>query len=272
MVSIACVVPTYKLETFRYTARALQSFYQHTPDGIAIVVDDATRGMTSGHRDRWAGLSPQVSQFEFHTFSAWGGLTRSWNWGLSAALSTQAEIVVLANSDVVFTPNWWRPMVEAVSRGYSLVGPLSNTPGDTAGRRQRIDAYVRGYQLRDDSEYLDETARQIYDAYSDRYFVSRVNGFFMLASRYAWESGRYDKDHFFRPRNDRMVDGSRNPTPLMTGNEDELQVRWENAGKQSVIACGSFIFHYRAATRGPRYRFGNKWMKMSDLSKEVSAR
>jgi hypothetical protein len=37
----------------------------------------------------------------------------------------------------------------------------------------------------------------------------------------------------------------------MIRNEDELMGRWRKLGFTSVIACSSFVFHYRGVTRHP---------------------
>jgi len=87
-----------------------------------------------------------------------------------------------------------------------------------------------------------------------------VNGFFQIAKMQTWVDGKYDADHFYCPRNDFTSRGHKNPTPLMTLNEDELMGRWAKKGWKFAVIPSSFIFHYRAVTRGKRYTAG-KWFR-----------
>ena len=65
----------------------------------------------------------------------------------------------------------------------------------------------------------------------------------------------YDAEHVFKPRNDVNSRGHKNPTPLMTLQEYELQGRWHAAGLRSGVVLSSFVFHYRAVSRGEK-KFG----------------
>ena len=50
MIRIALICPTYNaIELHRYTVRTLTSFFETTPDGIAIVVDDGSAGFIDGY-------------------------------------------------------------------------------------------------------------------------------------------------------------------------------------------------------------------------------
>jgi hypothetical protein len=46
----------------------------------------------------------------------------------------------------------------------------------------------------------------------------------------------------------------------MTLGEYELQGRWTKAGLETAICTGSYVLHYRAVSRGARYRMGD-WVR-----------
>ena len=83
-----------------------------------------------------------------------------------------------------------------------------------------------------------------------------------MATMNAWRKGKFDAQNYYRPVNTHTSKGKKNPTPLMTLNEDELQSRWTAKGMKSAIALSTFIFHYRAVSRGDKYKMG-KWYRKS---------
>lgn len=261
---IAYICPVYKAgELHNYTMRSLKSFFNTTKDGLAIVVDDASKD--------WESVADEISQAAIHPgqqvithhFDRWGGLTRSWNKGLSIASEAGADYVVPSNNDIIFTERWYEGLLHALSHDYALVGPLSNAPGVTANGSAEIWRYVRNYQTNDSQEELDSIARMLRRERMGSVVEAGVNGFFQMGKMSTFEEGRFDANHYYKPRNDRASSGRKNPTPLMTLNEDELQGRWRKAGKKTAVVLSSFIFHYRAVTRGDNYRRG-RWYRQNN--------
>jgi glycosyltransferase involved in cell wall biosynthesis len=245
---IAVIVPTY--EAFDYSRRTLLSLFKYTPNAAAIVVDDGSPNWN----DQWyEGVGGRVIT---HRFEKNGGLTRSWNKGLRIAENTTAEYTVCGNNDILFTTGWWRGMVGALKDGLSLTGPLSNAPGVTAKGLQGITLYVKNYVLTDDPKYNNRLATRLYKTYHFEHRETPVNGFFMMARTETWVKHAYDAEHAFKPVNHYAPSGRRNPTPLMTCNEDELQSRWRKAGLRCGVALGSYIFHYRSVSRGKKFAKG----------------
>lgn len=264
MIRIGFVCPIYNaVKLHAYTGSALATFFETTPDGVAIVVDDGSKSWSSEYERRLQRIAERYSRAELHTlhYSKNGGLTRSWNAGLKKADELKLDYAIAGNNDILFTPRWYEGMLHALENGYQLVGPLSNAPGVTAKGKQCITKYVKNYTLSDDPAKLTEVATQIHQERLGQVVESPINGFFQLARMSSWRAGRYDNKHVYRPINCRYSNGGRNPTPLMTLNEDELQARWSRLGWRSAISLSSFVFHYRAVSRGDKYKQGEWYRK-----------
>jgi glycosyltransferase involved in cell wall biosynthesis len=265
MLRIGFVCPIYDAMNFdSYTRLSLESFFATTPNGVALVVDDGSAGWSDNYvkslKD-YVNVYPGTDLHAIH-FPKNGGLTRSWNAGLAKADELQLDYAIAGNNDVIFTEKWYEGMVHALANGYSLVGPLSNAPGITAAGKQEINRYVNSYRLTDNIDELNKTAKQLHEQNLGKVIESKVNGFFQMATMAAWRKGKYDAKHYYRPVNTHTAKGRKNPTPLMTLNEDELQSRWAAKGMKSVISLSTFIFHYRAVSRGDKYKMG-KWYRKS---------
>jgi hypothetical protein len=262
---IGYVCPVYSADEFDgYTCSALQSFFETTPNGVAIVVDDASANWTSEYERKLQSLVVDSRSQEVHCyhFDKWGGLTRSWNKGLSMANRLQSQYAVAGNNDVLFTPNWYVGLADAVDRhGYAMSGPLSNAPGVTANGLQNIVSQIPDYRVTDDLEYLRSISARMLRRNAGKVRVTPINGFFQFATMESWNAGRYSSQHFYKPSNPLTSSGRVNKTPLMTLNEDELQGRWRKRGMLSCVALSSFIFHYRAVSRGDKYKKGNWFRK-----------
>ena len=265
MVKIAFICPTHReSELHAYTASALRTFFDTTANGVGIVVDDASEGWESAHTSHLKGLAAHEGQeCVVFRYADWGGLTRSWNKGLSIAKDMGCDYAICGNNDVLFPPMWYQGLLHAMESGYSLVGPLSNAPGVTAKKKQEVQRYFPDYKPSDDLAYINMVQKFLLDKFLGDVIDAPVNGFFQMAKMTTWLRGSYSRNFVYRPRNERTSKGYRNPTPLMTLNEDELQGRWRELGFKSGVVPSSFIFHYRAVTRGGRYKKG-LWTRKSE--------
>lgn len=255
---IALVCPTYDVERMkRYTEVTLHSFFATTEDGIAIVVDDGSKDWTAAYEQELIAIAGSYGKpIHLIHFEKNGGLTRSWNYGLAKAEQLKAAYAIAGNNDIIFTPDWYQGLIEATAKGYSLIGPVSNAPGITAQGSQEVQRYIPNYRLSDNPEVLKQQSAYLRNKYKSVVKPTVINGFFQFARMECWIKGKYSKDYFYRPSNPFRKNGKRNPTPLMTMNEDELQDRWHKLGMKSCIALDSFIFHYRSVTRGTKYLKG----------------
>ena len=106
MLKIGFICPTYDALNFdSYTKLSLESFFTTTPNGVALVVDDGSSGWSDNYVkslkdcvNRYPGCDLHVIHFPKN-----GGLTRSWNAGLTKADELNLDYAIAGNNDVVFT-------------------------------------------------------------------------------------------------------------------------------------------------------------------------
>lgn len=261
--TISIIVPTYG--HFDYAARAVESAYRNTTACVprVIVVDDGSPEWVLLDEEDAPGrlravleAIPPENKSVFR-FDSNGGLTRSWNTGLDIATVCGDQYACCGNSDLVFSPGWDRALVLALERGAALVGPVTNAPGSEED--QHVSKVWPAYEVRDDDWYLSQTASALWDEYEDSFVPATLNGFCIVAKTKTWQNNAFDRDHVFCPRNDFNSKGQRNPTPLMTLNEYELQRRWHKAGLKTGYCPGSFVFHYRSVSRGEKFAKGQAY-------------
>ena len=253
---LSVIIPTYG--HIDYAAAALESLFRSTPRAWACLVDDASPQWESHHAQWIAPLEERFrDQLMVIRYDENGGLTRSWNRGLAEARSHGALYTCCTNSDVLFTSGWEASLLTALDTDtFALLGPLSNAPGNTARGLQDVGRYFSGYRVTDNHDYLDRVARMLKQKHEGAVLSATVNGFCMMARTERWWSGAFDDAHVFDPC----------PKYRISGNEDELQRRWHASGWATGVVPASFVFHYRAVTRGDRFKRG-KWFRRPAASR-----
>jgi len=272
--SIVVVIPTYG--HFDYAANAVKSVLANTKvlRPYVVVVDDAspelTKGVLTGPRERqpkafqdlMSLLSEHSASCFVNYFTLNGGLTRSWNYGLAMAELFGHDYACVTNSDVYFPEGWDIEIVKGLEK-YALVGPITNAPGT------ELEQYVGKYSVTYDKEKVQTVERiqavqtELHSYQAGRFKETDLNGFCLVAKTETWVKYSFDTNNVFRPRNDFNSKGEVNPTPLMTLNEYELQQRWRQAGLKFAACLGSYVFHYRAVSRGDNYRRGD-WARLTE--------
>ncbi len=284
------VIPTYG--HFEYAARAVRTALENTRvlDPYVVVIDDASpeRLRQQIHhydepygnflyqlrniRDEFESfndvialravrpiLCDRVTQLEF---AENGGLTRSWNAGLAFARDKHFDFCCVTNSDVQFAGGWDNGILDALHRkGFALAGPLTNAPGTNS--KQYVGCYSKMYR----SKRPQDNIQLIQHDLEGKWFLdteeTTLNGFCMTAFTKTWWDNAYDKDHVFKPVNEYNSKGEPNPTPLMTLNEYELQARWKAKGLKACVCLDSYVFHFRAVSRGDKHKKGD-WVRLKD--------
>jgi GT2 family glycosyltransferase len=225
--SILAIIPTYN--HLDYARRCVDSYARYTSEQSTVaVVDDASPAWLSYS---WAGWPP-LDTVKIH-FTKRDGLTRSWNAGLRLARELGATYAVCGNSDLLFSPGWCGPMLDALER-YHLVGPITNAPGHCPWQSA---ANYGVTEISDDPRTIAANATRLRQSVKNPVRVYRINGFLLMAKTDVWWSQAYDKDNVF------------NPAYKLTGNEDELQRRWLAAGRKIACVPESYVFHYRSVSR-----------------------
>lgn len=273
MKSLTVIIPVYGAHTYEYAAAAVRSALDETRwlTPYIVVLDDGTPNWLQEFKRIDAALAKAPPErLHIVRYTENGGLTRSWNEGLKVARDRfKTDYACCANSDLIFTSSWDGALLDALDAGFSLVGPITNAPG--AAVKQGVDYWWPGYKLRDDGAYLAGLSIDLYDEYGrsvpgqpPHTIESPINGFCLFAKTETWWANAYDAEHVFRPRNDFNSKGQPNPTPLMTLNEDELQQRWRDRGLKIGFCPASFVLHYRAVSRGDKYRKG-MWLRRANV-------
>lgn len=249
--TLAAVIPTHGY--LEYARQAVESFFHTKPPGvpaIVVVADDASPAWNedSLHGDRAADETLATMHSRDHI-----GVTAAMNAGLSVVHQTlvKPDLVVLANSDVIFTRDWWRPVWEALSGGWDLVGPATNAPGPTSKGVQDVTHYVRDYQPSDAPEDLADAANALHRACDGRVEPCQVNGFCLCAAYETWRRFAFELPaHTFPPQILVMPSGRSNPDPKNLGQETWLAHEISKGGGKVGCALGSFVFHFRSISRG----------------------
>jgi glycosyltransferase involved in cell wall biosynthesis len=270
MPSLLVVVPTYN--QFDYAIHAIRTALAHTTqfDTHVAVVDDASPdrlNKTAAYAEYVTKL--EALQHEFgrrrittFSFDSNGGLTRSWNAGLRIACRDTHDFCCITNSDVLFAPGWDVPLLPAIRQGFDLLGPVTNTPGTE--KEQYVGNYSVVYDKRhkDDTEHIAAVQQELATNQGSRVKISVLNGFCLFgAVRATWWDTAYSATDVFCPVNTLNARGRKNPTPLMTLNEYEFQTRLHARGRRSGICLGSYVYHYRAVSRGDKYKRGD-WARI----------
>lgn len=258
---IVFINPVFK--KFAYARRAALSFFKHTPaelNPLCLVVDDFSppEFWNKQDWDVWMRDLP-ADRVITQRFPDNGGLTRSWNWGLRTARDLGADYTICGNSDILFSPHWYEGLLYHLNHGYHMVGPVSNAPGPTNRGRQKVHNFYPGYEVSDEAINIAIVAEYLHEQVAvSRVQKININGFFLMAKTDVWWSGAYNPRCVFDPKH------------KMTFNEDELQRRWSKLQRRVGFVPSSFIFHYRAVSRGDRHKHG-AWHRLqhSDLNKPV---
>jgi GT2 family glycosyltransferase len=200
------------------------------------IVDDASGADT---RERILGFIADKPWMRLVSNAENLGYTASANLGVMAS---DADWVVLLNSDAVVTPGWIEGLLEAAGDDpkIGLVGPLSN-----AGSYQSVpELKARGGKWKINDLPPGWTPAQLGDFIRDRSEkafpeVPLLNGFCMMIRREAFEQlGGFNEAAF----------------PQGYGEENDLAVRAAAAGWKLVVADHVYVFHSKSASFGAARR------------------
>lgn len=200
------------------------------------IVDDASEPLVS---DRLSFIIRDLPWMRILNTENNVGYTRAANIGLS---SSNADWVVLLNSDTIVTPNWLQGLFEVVDANpkVAMVGPLSNA----ASWQTVPDIYDVQNQWKvnmlPEQVTVDEIAGLVREL-SERRFptVPLLNGFCTLMKKSVVEDvGLFDENAF----------------PQGYGEENDLCLRVGQAGYQLAIADHVYVYHSKSASFGRERR------------------
>lgn len=117
---ISIVIPTFN--ALAYTQKTIESLEENTTDFELILVDD---GSTDG---TWEYLTTTVYSVLRNDTNL--GVSASWNRGIKKASN---DYVCIANSDILFTKGWDKPLIKALNDRFAVASPFftdGNLPSD----------------------------------------------------------------------------------------------------------------------------------------------
>lgn len=236
--SVCIIIPTY--EHFDYVKKCLNSLKNNLPENVIVypfIIDDASKGWDNFCKELPDNYLPNLVKYHFTDND---GLTRSWNCGLNYANTIKAKYTVCTNSDILFSPNWFEPLVDVLNDGITLVGPVTNAPGHCPWQS------VTNFNVNvfdDKNSNIASISTMLKKQYSGYIQTTRINGFFMMAKTEEWFANKFDTETVF------------NPKFKLVGNEDEFQTRLSLNNKKIAFVPSSYIFHYRSVSRGDKIAF-----------------
>jgi GT2 family glycosyltransferase len=200
------------------------------------IVDDASGADTRGRIEAFIADKPWM-----RLVSTPGniGYTAAANLGVGAS---DADWVVLLNSDAVVTPGWLEGLLEAAGSdpNVGLVGPLSNAGSyqsvpelKSKGGTWKVNDLPAGWTAAQMGEFIRERSQKAFPR------TPLLNGFCTMIRRIAFEQlGGFNEAAF----------------PQGYGEENDLSVRAAAAGWALVVADHVYVFHSKSASFGAARR------------------
>jgi GT2 family glycosyltransferase len=206
----------------------VDSLIAHTPTPREIFVFDNESSDPLWHAlpRRYSGIGG-VTVIRVDDQKSAGGLTGTWNRGVTTCLERGCDPIVLMNHDTKVNSSWIN-FLEAITDDTVIYGPMSNEPGAL---------HVHGDQFSEDGPAGAGLRR-----------VAIVNGFCFGFTAGLARANSFDGQNFFDPK-----------LPF-GGNETEFQRRYfrKCRGASASVVESAWVFHWKnhAWTRkgGPRYK------------------
>ncbi|MGP0565579.1 MULTISPECIES: glycosyltransferase [unclassified Nitrospina] len=216
------------LEEVRHCLESIERARQSEHHKL-IVIDDGSAPATADYLKAFIRGKPWA---RLHRNEKATGYTRAANRGLGLS---DAELVILLNSDTVVTSGWAEKMADAVffTPGAGIVGPLSNAashqsiPEHRSSKDQTaVNELPPGLTAEDMNRYCEQwTTVGILPR------VPLVHGFCFGVTRAVIEKvGTFDETHF----------------PKGYGEENDYCFRAVDAGFGLVVATHTFVFHAKS--------------------------
>jgi glycosyltransferase involved in cell wall biosynthesis len=122
---LAVIIPAFN--KVYWTQKTIESLLKNSYYEVTLIlVDDASGDETFNYA---LELGERLNHFRQRFFYLKHphnmGVTAAWNTGLGWAMAIRAEYICIANNDLLFSPSWDAPLMEALDNGYSLVSPYS---------------------------------------------------------------------------------------------------------------------------------------------------
>lgn len=222
---IPIVIPV--LNNLEYTKKAVASLVKHTNSDLfeCLIVDNGSTDDTPEYLKRLVAERPDI--FRSVRLEKNLGFGGGVNKGLELLSSFQWDYGIIANNDLLFTPNWLEHLLSCMEsvplKNVGIVGPMSNFAGGSQG-------LSTSYK---NVEELDRFSTQHYEANKGKWHEAGVVvGLLMLFRRKFFDEVGYFDERFFPG----------------TWEENDLELRGALKGWHYVVDHATFIHHYGSKT------------------------
>lgn len=233
--SIDIVIPVFNAE--KETMACLRSIERNTtiPHRV-VMVDDASLPHVGMQLEEYAAGKPWTRLIRNAENV---GYTRAANIGMS---SSEADWVILLNSDTVVTPNWLEGLLETAKArpAAAMIGPVSNAASwqsvpdiQDAKGKWSTNPIPEGLAIDDIAKLVGDLSRRSFPE------VPLLNGFCTLIRKDALEEVGYLDEVAF---------------PVGYGEENDLCLRIAGAGHKLVVADHVYVYHEKSASFGTTRR------------------
>lgn len=222
---IPVLIPVYN--QLEYTAQAIESLCKNTDQEVfkCIVIDNGSTDGTPSYLKDLSNKLPK-DEFEYIRSETNLGFAGGVNKGFESISSEQWDFVVVANNDLLFTPNWLNQMLECMSGckvpRVGIVGPMSNYAGG-----------IQGMQANYTLDNLDAFAVAHHKQHTNRYQeIGTVVGLLMLVRRqFIDQVGVFDERF-----------------KIGCWEENDLELRGALKGWRYVVDQSTFVHHFGSKT------------------------
>jgi GT2 family glycosyltransferase len=226
----------------KFTIDAVRSIVRHTPEPYEIIIVDNGSGQET--------LDALATIDDPHVRIVYNPTNRGFSGGNNDGIAhANGDYVILLNNDVLVTPNWTQPLMDAFARipNLGIAAPRTN---NITGDQRVVDA---NYASEDDM--LAYAARRAEEYAGKGYLTDRAIGFCWCISRAALEAvGALDEQY-----------------SLGNFEDDDYCLRMRAAGYAIYVCDDAFIHHfgsqsfiankvdYARTMQGNWEKFARKW-------------
>ena len=205
-----------------YAKQCLECFIRNVPNAfITFYVNESNDPQTLNIENDY----PNIHYIYNKDQTKSGGLTGTWNEGISLCVQNNCGVIILSNDDIFFDKSIKYIIQEAFlckNTELKYFGPVSNNPGPSEANKKMQHS-------------LHSIHKPPYTCVFKNQNVN-LNGFFMVFPVHVLKQNMYDKKHYF------------DPNKPFGGNEVEWFNRFKEKNGTSVIVPRTFIYHYKLQT------------------------
>ena len=224
-----------------FIKQAIERFVSELPKNrlIILYINESDDPLTL----EISNLYPEVQVVIIKDQVAGGGLTGTWNKGITECIKQNCDVIIVSNDDIVFDSTLIHSIYEAyidTEKLGSVYCPVSNAPGP-GGPLLGTSCPINRKQLAPGPKYMDNYKL----VYKDE--PKHCNGFFMVFPKHTLLANKFDEEHYFDPK-----------YPFGK-NELEWCNRFISKGGYMTVVPKTFIYHYKNCA----------WRKDSDKSEKT---